>query len=480
MNVYRALLLPFLALMIGSPAFAGIAFVSDMQITLDDDPGCGLHNVAYTAKWSARVAVSMGCHGPFARIHDAGDIVEACTNTSPLTAAEYRQYLDTLTLADGAAQLSNPGACCGLEYCSLVCAKANPTILRGVAGNHDYRALPQFNEVFGWNVPTERWRQDWTDGIHILGISVGGAFSTADVAALRAILDDDGAGYQPTIVYLHHALYSGNQRVGGTCTNQPSQDICTKLQPLFEEEGVDLVVTGHAHDYEHLQLGTVAYLVIGGAGAEFQPLDVPLVRPQTVVRGLVDGALFHHWLEVENLGTGLNIQVHRVEDDGDCTAGEIPACPGTPGEDCTVTDSVFDQFTTPAGLDPMVVPNSRAHTITTPPAGGASTWEFRWQTDRGSLQSLDQVAVTVSPKAPAGCPGPFTLTASTPGVLIDVVPRAGGGYDHTLVWSQGPECAGGCGWNYTTSSALKSAGGVVQRSYSNSGFFKVLLCAMSV
>jgi len=63
-----------------------------------------------------------------------------------------------------------------------------------------------------------------------------------------------------TIVAFHHPPYSSGEH-GDT--------LRTKLlwTPLFNAMGVDIVLNGHDHNYEHLKVNKVHYLVTGGGGA---------------------------------------------------------------------------------------------------------------------------------------------------------------------------------------------------------------------
>ena len=453
-----------LLLVLTTPAQAGVAFLSDMQIPLVPvGQGC-LTDIDYTDTWATHVATSMAQHYPLKpidRIHDAGDIVEACLDATLPTAQEYRKYLDILSLVDaGIKQPDNSNVCCTSQFCiePYVCYTANAAILRAVPGNHDGRAPAMFEEVFGWDLATEKWKSDTVAGIHILGLS-SSSYTPQEAAAIRGLLDDDGQGYQPTVVYFHVSPFTGNHRVGPKSCPDPQSDVCSHLVPVFEDEDVDLVISGHAHDYEHMEFNGVTYLVIGGAGAKFQSGDVPSVTGETVVRGLIGGALFHHWVYVEAVAGGLAVEVRRVYEDA---SGNT-------------LDQVFEQFEAPAKLDPAVTPGSRSHTITSPPGGADSTWSFSWETADTPHQVLDRVEVGRSARAPATCLGAVTLTPSTAGVTADVVPKAGGGYVHTLTWTQAPPCTPGCGWSYTTSSAVENDGSVIRRT-SDSGHFKTMLC----
>lgn len=69
-----------------------------------------------------------------------------------------------------------------------------------------------------------------------------------------------------TVVAFHHPPYSSGAH-GDT--------LHTRLlwAPLFRMQGVDLVLNGHDHDYEHLIVQGLHYVVTGGGGAPLRPVD---------------------------------------------------------------------------------------------------------------------------------------------------------------------------------------------------------------
>ena len=63
------------------------------------------------------------------------------------------------------------------------------------------------------------------------------------------------------ICYFHHPLYSHGRDHG------PDVDLRKQLEPVFEQTGVNVVFSGHEHDYERLkpQHG-ISYFVLGNSG----------------------------------------------------------------------------------------------------------------------------------------------------------------------------------------------------------------------
>lgn len=85
-------------------------------------------------------------------------------------------------------------------------------------------------------------------------------------------------GFRFSIVYLHRPLYTLGD-------SNPLVDLRTLLSPLFEANGVRLVLQGHMHGYERFEVGDITYITTAGGGALIgdvnenvsnYPDDVPL------------------------------------------------------------------------------------------------------------------------------------------------------------------------------------------------------------
>ena len=128
------------------------------------------------------------------------------------------------------------------------------------AGNHDYKTMrgAPFREVFDLPGDSgEKWYSyDW-GRVHFVALD-----TEADYATQAAWLDRDLAATQLPwkIVYMHRPPYSSGSHGSDTTLR-------AKLAPVLQKHGVQLVLSGHDHDYErmHPQHG-VAYVVTGGGG----------------------------------------------------------------------------------------------------------------------------------------------------------------------------------------------------------------------
>ncbi len=73
--------------------------------------------------------------------------------------------------------------------------------------------------------------------------------------SLEAMLDK-----RWVLVAHHHPMYTFSN-------HSPWYEGRDELQPLFEQYGVDMVVAGHNHCYEHFKVNGIHYVVAGGGGA---------------------------------------------------------------------------------------------------------------------------------------------------------------------------------------------------------------------
>lgn len=92
------------------------------------------------------------------------------------------------------------------------------------------------------------------------------------------------------IIFFHHPPYSDRIAV----------DVRTHLVPLFHEHGIDIVFSGHDHNYRHVKVSdpvfgtTIDYVVTGGGGA---PLYAPAALEPDPLRTLIPiwaEAVLHH------------------------------------------------------------------------------------------------------------------------------------------------------------------------------------------
>ena len=153
-------------------------------------------------------------------------------------------------------------------------------------GNHEYvtnQAQPYLDNVY---VPTNNaqgskryYSFDWGH-IHFVSLDSNCAIGLAGPdrctrEAQKAFLEQDLAASKAAwkIVYMHHPPFSSGE-------HGSQLSIRRDFGPLFEKYGVDVVLTGHDHNYERSRpmkgdgvasSGGIPYLVVGSGGATLRP-----------------------------------------------------------------------------------------------------------------------------------------------------------------------------------------------------------------
>lgn len=165
-------------------------------------------------------------------------------------------------------------------------------------GNHDIRTDDgrPFEDVF-WLPGNERWYSFDLGDVHFVVLD-----STRIGPEQAAWLDLDLArsGRQFIVVLAHHPPYTSARR-------GPSRSFQTYFVPLLERHAVDLVLTGHEHQYERTKpINGIVYVVSGGGGAR---LTSPGRQPYTERT-----AAKHHFLILE--AHSRELRVRAVDIDG--------------------------------------------------------------------------------------------------------------------------------------------------------------------
>lgn len=128
--------------------------------------------------------------------------------------------------------------------------------LYAVLGNHDVMDGHGDAQVEALGMPGRWWARHLGD-VLLVGLDS----NTPDDPDQRAWLADTLAGATEPwrIVLLHHPPYSSGLHGSSLAARRA-------FSPLFERYGVQLVVSGHEHDYQRSRpIGGVTYLVTGGA-----------------------------------------------------------------------------------------------------------------------------------------------------------------------------------------------------------------------
>ncbi|MCP4541109.1 MAG: metallophosphoesterase family protein [Chloroflexi bacterium] len=132
--------------------------------------------------------------------------------------------------------------------------------LFGALGNHE-RNSQHYYDAF--HLPgNEQWYSFDYGNTHFVALQLDGYANYTPGSPQYIWLENDLANTDRfwKIVFLHPPLHSSGRHGG----NETVRDA---LGPLFADYDVDLVFSGHDHDYERSIVGDVVYVVTGGGGA---------------------------------------------------------------------------------------------------------------------------------------------------------------------------------------------------------------------
>ncbi len=164
-------------------------------------------------------------------------------------------------------------------------------------GNHEENS-PLYFDAF--HLPgNEQWYSFDYGNAHFVALRLDGYADYTPGSTQYAWLENDLANTDKLwkIVFLHPPLYSSGRHGG-------NETVRSALAPLFADYGVDLVFSGHDHDYERSIVGDVVYIVTGGGGA-------PLYEQETDNPYSVYFASVHHCVSVSIDGhtlTGIGVK----------------------------------------------------------------------------------------------------------------------------------------------------------------------------
>jgi 3',5'-cyclic AMP phosphodiesterase CpdA len=145
-----------------------------------------------------------------------------------------------------------------------------------VIGNHE-KGHSRYYEFFalpsgGGKAGEEWWSFDYGN-VHFVGINSCAATASDAVTRIREQMEwvrEDLANSDAKfkVVLFHHPIYSSTWE-GGV-----NESMRAMWESIFRETGVDLVLNGHMHCYEHFYIYGIHYVVTGGGGAPLQdPVD---------------------------------------------------------------------------------------------------------------------------------------------------------------------------------------------------------------
>lgn len=169
------------------------------------------------------------------------------------------------------------------------------TQLLPVLGNHDDDDGYGDEQVAALGMPG-RWYATTIDNTLVVSLDSNRADDTEQLRWLKATLAANASTW--TIVQFHHPPYSGGW-------HKSDQGVRDAFVPLFEEYDVDLVLSGHDHDYQRTRAINGVTYVVSGAAAKLR--DANLADFSEVALSV------HHFLDLTI--TPDRIEVRAVDHD---------------------------------------------------------------------------------------------------------------------------------------------------------------------
>lgn len=191
-------------------------------------------------------------------IGDSGGLLDASASAMARTGRE-APYDVLLLLGDNVYPNGDPARLPETVFGPFDAILDQGTELLAILGNHDVEAGFGDAQMEALGMPARWWARDLGD-VLLIGLDS----TEPDDVEQREFLEKTlaGADERWRIVALHHPPYSAGYHGSNT-------DVREAFSPLFEQYGVQLVLSGHEHDYQRSEpIDDVTYVVSGaGSGA---------------------------------------------------------------------------------------------------------------------------------------------------------------------------------------------------------------------
>ncbi len=209
-------------------------------------------------------------------------------------------------------------------------------------GNHERRTRQgrPYLEAFVLPEPERYYSFDWGN-VHFVAIDT----TQRDAKQLTWLDDDLGKNKLPWVIaFGHHPMYTNSLR-------GPQQWIRKAFSKILTDHKVDLVLTGHEHQYERFRVADVNYVVSGGGGGQ-------LTRLYGSSRALKQFTL-HHFLAFEVGPDKLEMRVIDVNG-RDLEKLELSK-PSKDDKTKVKVDDKVDPKQTPVAPEKEIVPDEKLH-----------------------------------------------------------------------------------------------------------------------
>jgi 3',5'-cyclic AMP phosphodiesterase CpdA len=249
----RGLLL-VLAVVVSTAAIVGVTYRDQIVRYLTHLKGSPTHTEPYVPfPADDRPTLRIAAAGD---IGDSGDRLDRTAEAIAALGTE-DPYNYLLLLGDNVYPSGDPARLGATVFEPFAPVVDEGTSLLAILGNHDVIDGHGDAQMDALGMPGRWWAVE-RDGILIIGLDSTRPDDPAQREWLRMTLRASTATWK--IVALHHPPYSAGYQGS-------SLDVRSSFAPVFERFGVQLVLSGHDHDYQRSEpIGGVTY-VVSGAGA---------------------------------------------------------------------------------------------------------------------------------------------------------------------------------------------------------------------
>ena len=194
------------------------------------------------------------------------------------------------------------------EFFEIEAAMLESSFYFPIFGNHEFGGESYYYELFETrnSYDTERnWYADWGP-VGFIGIEQYSTYWDTDEEAL-AWLEEALMKFQDKrwLIFSHHEPMYTFSNHGPWLTGREV------IQPLLEQYGVDMVLSGHNHCYERFEVNGIPYVVTGGGGA---PLYSTGTGPEEEMPLLQNWGKFYHFLRLDISEEKIHVTVIDTEE----------------------------------------------------------------------------------------------------------------------------------------------------------------------
>ena len=199
---------------------------------------------------------------PLLHVAALGDVGEPGSRLSAtaggVTALARNDPFDAvLLLGDNVYPAGDPARLDDVVFEPLAPVLAEGSRLLAILGNHDVADGHGDAQLAALGMPGRWWAETWGHDLLVVGLDSTAPHDPVQLRFLERVLSRSTATWK--IVALHHPPYSAGYQGSST-------DVRTVFSPLFARHGVQLVLSGHDHDYQRSEpIDGVVYVVSGAA-----------------------------------------------------------------------------------------------------------------------------------------------------------------------------------------------------------------------